>query len=43
MQITDTNGTFSVADRTPEMVETKDPVSEKTITAKIITEDHMIY
>jgi hypothetical protein len=28
MQITNTNGTHSVADRIPDMVETKDPVSE---------------
>jgi hypothetical protein len=34
MQITDTNGTCSVADRIPDVVETEDPVSKKTITAK---------
>jgi hypothetical protein len=39
MQIANTNGTSSVADGTPDLVKTKDPVSEKTITAKSITED----
>jgi hypothetical protein len=34
MQITNTNGTCSVAERIPDVVETKDPVSEKTISAK---------
>jgi hypothetical protein len=34
MQITNTNGTRSVADRIPDIVERKDPVSEKTVTAK---------
>jgi hypothetical protein len=41
MQITNTNGTCSVAYRIPDMVEMKDPVSEKIITAKSITEDLM--
>jgi hypothetical protein len=34
MQITDTNGICSVADRIPDVAEKKDTVSEKTITAK---------
>jgi hypothetical protein len=34
MQITNINGTRSVADRIPDMVEIKDPVSEKIVTAK---------
>jgi hypothetical protein len=34
MQITNTNGTRSVADRIPDMVETNGPVSEKIITTK---------
>jgi hypothetical protein len=34
MQITNTNGTRSVANRIPDMVEAKYPVSEETITAK---------
>jgi hypothetical protein len=33
----------SVADRNPDIVETKDLVSEKIITAKSITEDFMTY
>jgi hypothetical protein len=34
MQITNTNGTRSVADRNPDMTETEDPISKKIITAK---------
>jgi hypothetical protein len=39
MQITNTNDTRSVADRNPDLVEMKDPDSEKNITAKSIMED----
>jgi hypothetical protein len=34
MQITNTNGTHSFADRIPDVVEIKHPVFEKIITAK---------
>jgi hypothetical protein len=34
MQIRNTTGTYSVADRNPDMMEPKDPVSVKSITTK---------
>jgi hypothetical protein len=36
-----TNGSCSVADRKPDMMEMKDPVSTKIISTKGITENHM--
>jgi hypothetical protein len=43
MQIINTNVTRLVADRNPDMVETKDRFSAKIITAKSITENLMRY
>jgi hypothetical protein len=41
MQIINTNGTSSVADRNPDTMETEDPSPRKLLILKYITEDHI--